>query len=153
MSIFGHYDLIEMELDKCDYDDLPSVPKAGDTASGYRMQIKGDKMTEITIGRTVLYTLTSSDAEQINRRRTNGDSIERRIKSDKWPLGVQAHIGNSAYAEESYPMVVVRVWPDKFGPGIPGVNGQVLLDGNDTFWVTSAKEGMEPGTWHWPVRT
>jgi hypothetical protein len=22
MSVFGHYDLIEMELDKCDYDDL-----------------------------------------------------------------------------------------------------------------------------------
>jgi hypothetical protein len=107
-------------------------------------------MTEITIGRTVLYTLTPSDAEQINRRRTTGTAIAERIK---WPLGAQAHIGNSAYAEESYPMVVVRVWPDEFGPGIPGVNGQVLLDGNDTFWVTSAKEGMEPGTWHWPVRT
>jgi hypothetical protein len=143
------------------------APKAGDTGSGCQTQIKGEEMTEITIGRTVLYTLTPSDAEQINRRRTTGTAIAERIKNNSvplqampldnpiktWPLGAQAHIGNSAYAEESYPMVVVRVWPDKFGPGIPGVTGQVLLDGNDTFWVTSAKEGMEPGTWHWPVRT
>jgi hypothetical protein len=121
-------------------------------------------MTEITIGRTVLYTLTTIDAEQINRRRTTGYSISDRIKNngselnqmtnlpDTWPLGAQAHIGNNAYAEESYPMVVVRVWPNEFGVGIPGVNGQVLLDGNDTFWVTSAKEGTEPGAWHWPTR-
>ena len=122
-------------------------------------------MAEITIGRTVLYTLTPSDAEQINRRRTTGYSISDRIKNngayinqmenlpDTWPLGAQAHIGNSAYGEESYPLVVVRVWFDEFGSGIPGVNGQVLLDGNDAFWVTSVKEGTAPGTWHWPART
>jgi hypothetical protein len=124
-------------------------------------------MAGITIGRTVLYTLKEADAVDINRRRTTGKEIADRIENNSvplqsmplgkpirtWPLGAQAHIGNPAYNGEVYPMIVVRVWPDEYGPHFDGVNGQVLLDGNDTFWATSVKEGTEPGTWHWPVRT
>jgi hypothetical protein len=92
----------------------------------------------VTVGRTVLYTLSEQDAEEINRRR--------------WPAWAQAHIGNPAAAGDEVPLVVVRVWPHEFGENVPGVNGQAFLDGNDTLWVTSAKEGTEPGTWAWPPR-
>ena len=33
-----------------------------------------------------------------------------------------------------------------------GVNGQVFLDGDDSLWVTSIKEGTESGTWEWPKK-
>jgi hypothetical protein len=105
-----------------------------------------------TIGRTVIYTITEEQAATINRRRTTGSEIAARIHTSEWPTGAQAHIGNGAWGGEEYPMVIVRVWPDEFGIGKPGINGQVLLDGNDTLWVTSAGEGDAPGKWHWPTR-
>ncbi len=102
---------------------------------------------DITIGRVVLYTLHESDAEQINRRRTDGRSIAERIAVEKWPLGAQAHIGNSVKAGEQFPMIVTKVW----SPGY--VNGQVLLDGNDCFWATSVSEGTQGHCWSWPPRS
>jgi len=90
-----------------------------------------------TVGRIVHYVLTDQQAEQINRSR---DAIGGR--------------GNYAQAGDELPLVVVRVWPDEGGPGVDGVNGQVLLDGPDTLWVTSAlpSSGPVPGCWHWPER-
>jgi hypothetical protein len=113
---------------------------------------------QVTTGRTVLYTLSERDAEQVNRRRTNSGFIGERIRDEKWPLGAQAHIGNSAQAGDTVPLVVVRVWPNEFGEGKHGVNGQAILDGNDVLWVTSAKENDQSnppgefGTWRWPER-
>jgi hypothetical protein len=101
---------------------------------------------EITIGRIVLYTLTEQDAEEVNRRRTTGTKIHERIQTDKWPLGAQAHIGNSVSAGEVYPLVVTKVW------SAGCVNGQVLLDGNDCLWATSATEGTTGHCWHWPTK-
>lgn len=95
-----------------------------------------------SVGRIVHYTLTEANAERINRRRTSEDV-----------RGAQAHVGNFARTGDVLPLLICRVWPDEYGPGVPGVNGQVFLDGNDQFWVTSAKEGTEPGTWAWPPRT
>jgi hypothetical protein len=108
-----------------------------------------------TTGRIVLYTLSEDDAAAMRRRRTDGKSIAERMKAEPkaWPEGAQAHIGNPLSAGDVVPLVVVRVWPNEFGDGVPGVNGQALLDGNDVLWVTSAKEGTEPGTWAWPSRT
>lgn len=115
---------------------------------------------DITIGRTVHYTLNEQDALEINRRRTTGSSIADRMKENRvavpggghdvavygWHAGAQAHIGNSAEAGQVYPAVSVRVWT----PGM--ANLQVLLDGNDVYWATSRHEGTEPGTWAWPPR-
>ena len=111
-------------------------------------------MATVTVGRTVLYTLTAQDAEQINRRRTDGASIAARLAADpkEWPAGAQAHIGNPASEGLVVPLVIVAVWPHEFGEGVPGVNGQALLDGSDQLWVTSIREGSEPGTWRWPER-
>lgn len=101
---------------------------------------------QISIGHIVLYTLTIADAAAINRRRTTGAAIKRRIEEGSWPLGVSAthNIGNPASEGQVLPMIVVQDW-------VGSVNGQVFLDGTDTLWVTSCLEGHigEPGTWAW----
>ena len=105
---------------------------------------------KVSIGRIVHYKLTENDVAQVSRRRTTGTSIAERIKEEKWPLGAQAHIGNPLSAGQVLPLVACVIWPNEYGEGVPGVNGQVLLDGNDTLWVTSIKEGEENGQWSWP---
>jgi hypothetical protein len=93
-----------------------------------------------SIGRTLRYTLSARDVEAINRRR-----VAEPYKPE-WPKGAQAHVGSSATAGEEVALYVTRVWTDTC------VNGQVLLDGNDSLWVTSVTEGTAPGTWRWPPR-
>jgi hypothetical protein len=104
-----------------------------------------------TIGRIVVYMLTDQDAEAINRRRTTGQEIATRIASipREWPLGAQAHIGNHVTQGMSFPMIIVRTWGDT---PESAVQGQVLLDGNDTFWATSRVQGEHAGMWQWPAR-
>lgn len=99
-----------------------------------------------SIGRIVHYVLSAQDAEQINRRRTTGASIAQRIPEGSWPLGSQAHIGNPAREGQHVAAMVVTVNSPESS------NLQCFLDGNDTFWATSAHEGTAPGTWHWPER-
>lgn len=101
----------------------------------------------ITVGRIVFYKLTQTDVEVINRRRVSNAG-----HAEGWPAGAQAHVGNPVFAGEEVPLIVTTVWPNEHGPNFHGVNGQCILDGNDSLWVTSVKEGNEAGTWHWPVR-
>ncbi len=99
-----------------------------------------------TIGRIVIFKLTDEQKNQIRERRT----------TEQWICGVRhgtkVFEGNPLEIGDEVPLIIVRVWPNEFGEGTPGVNGQALLDGNDTYWVLSAKEGTEPGEWHWPER-
>lgn len=103
-----------------------------------------------TTGRIVLYRLDQKNVDEITRRRTTGGAIADRIKDQRWPVGAQAHIGNPVAVGDIVPLVVVRVWPDEYGPGVPGINGQALLDGCDVLWVTSVGEGDGDGQWSWP---
>jgi hypothetical protein len=80
----------------------------------------------ISVGRIVHFTLTTEQADRINRR-------------------ALPQVGNRTNAGDIVPLIVVSV-------GTSSVNGQAMLDGNDTLWITSAKEGTEPGTWSWPPR-
>jgi hypothetical protein len=91
---------------------------------------------QVSIGRILQYKLTEEDVQRIARRRTDSGSI-----------------GNPHHAGQVLPLVVCVVWPNEYGPNYHGVNGQVLLDGNDSYWVTSIKEGSENGTWAWPIKT
>lgn len=50
------------------------------------------------------------------------------------------------------PAVIVRVFPDEYGPGKPGCNLRVFDDGDKIFWETSVGEGTQPWSWSWPVR-
>lgn len=95
-------------------------------------------------GRIVHYVLREQDAQQITRRRLNGALPE------GWPTGAQAHTGNPVVAGEHVPAIIVKVWPHEFGDE-PGVNLQCLLDGNDSFWVTSTRfdDSKAEGTCHW----
>ena len=97
-----------------------------------------------SVGRIVHYKLRASDVESINKRRKDYSDNDK----TNWPMGAQAHVGNQVAEGEVYPMVITRVWPED----THGVNGQVLLDGNDLFWATSVKEGNESGEWNWPPR-
>jgi hypothetical protein len=100
-----------------------------------------------TIGRILHYRLTEDDADRVNRRRTNAQSIAERLAEvpPSWPRGAQAHFGDPVKAGVYFPMVVVRVSDGS-------VNGQVLLDGNDVLWVSCVGEGTRPGSWCWPPR-
>lgn len=107
-----------------------------------------------TVGRIVHYRLSKQDAEQINVRRSDFRAFEAGHKHPHEPgqpaaTGHIAHVGNSASAGDIHPMIIVRVWgqtPDS------AVNGQVLLDGNDTLWVTSVSRGDAERRWTWPER-
>jgi hypothetical protein len=50
------------------------------------------------------------------------------------------------------PMIVCCVWPNEFGEGTFGINGQVFLDGEHSLWITSAGEGVGIGQWSWPEK-
>lgn len=84
-----------------------------------------------TIGRIVHYGLTEDDCAVIRG--------QRRMTSS-------GRSGNSTNPGEVVPMIIVKVWPNS-------VNGQALLDGNDSLWVTSVDEGVARGQWHWPQLT
>jgi len=108
------------------------------------------------VGSQVLYTLSSGDAEQINRRRRDADAYRRlhppAEAGHPGSTGFIAHYGNGASEGDVYPAVIVRAWNE-----IPGTsNLQVLLDGNDTYWATSrmlaAEQWPQPGCWIWPPR-
>lgn len=100
-----------------------------------------------TIGRIVHYKLSQNDTISINRRRVYyvGNPMP-----ENWPEGAQAHVGHQAEIGQVVPLIVVVVWPNADGFN---VNGQAFLDGNDTLWVSGAKEGLGPGQWPWPQRS
>ena len=100
-----------------------------------------------SIGRIVHYRLSQRDADAINKRRADMYAhIEEHQKNSN---GVQIHFGNTVHAGEVYPLVITRIFGDN-ATEETGVNGQVLLDGNDTFWATSRHVGTEEGTFFWP---
>jgi hypothetical protein len=108
-------------------------------------------MQTLSIGRIVHYTLSEQDAQAINQRRADFYAFQRSLKQQPEPgqsgrSGHVGHIGNQASEGEVYPAVVVRTWEEHLA------NLQVLLDGNDTYWATSRREGEGPNTWAWPQR-
>lgn len=130
-------------------------------------------MQKPSIARIVHFRLSAEQADAINRRRTSSGSIADRLEAEKWPRGAQAHVGNSVHEGQVLPLVVTQVWPTEYegnaylshhsaialGGAVPvyesafGVNGQVLLDGTDSFWVTSAPQHSTlTGCWFWPPR-
>ena len=100
----------------------------------------------ITIGQVVIYKLSDVDVERIIHRRNTEITIAESLSENRWSKVTQAHIGNWVGVGEEYPLIVTRTFERT--DGIFGVNGQVLLDGNDVLWVTSVKEGNDPGQWH-----
>lgn len=52
--------------------------------------------------------------------------------------------GNKATAGQTFPLLVTRLSSDG------SINGQLFLDGNYSYWVNNAVEGIGPHTWNWP---
>ncbi len=97
-------------------------------------------MTHAFIGMTVLYRLTAEEALATNKRREDARQNVDKMREER--PGFQAHVGGNVSEGDIFPMMVTSVWS---GPN--AINGQVLLDGNDSLWVTSSAEGDEPGQW------
>lgn len=92
-----------------------------------------------TIGRILHYRLTADDVKRIEE-----------VHLVNWTPGKV--VGNPHQEGQVLPLIVAVVWPNEYGPDFDGVNGQVVLDGALSLWVTSVKEGTEPGMWQWPPR-
>ncbi len=87
------------------------------------------------INRIVLYVLSQKDCDLINTRRAKGDIF-----------------ANAPYVGDILPLIICRVWPPELYDGKDSINGQVMLDGNGSHWVTSVHPCADktPGSWHWP---
>lgn len=101
-----------------------------------------------SVGRIVHYTLTEQDASAINKRRDDAKANLDKHRADA--DGSQVHTGNAVRAGDVYPLVITRVWGDSPDSA---VNGQLMLDGNDTYWVTSTNHGEGERHFVWPTRT
>ncbi len=97
-----------------------------------------------SIGRIVHYRLTAGQADATNKRR-EGAQQNRAMAITERP-GWQPHVGSLVDVGDIFPMIIARV-----PPGGDIINGQVILDGNDSLWVTDAVKGEEPGQWDWPT--
>jgi hypothetical protein len=97
------------------------------------------------LGDIVRYTLTEQDADAVNARRAQAVNHfrEHRDRAD----GTQVHIGNAVRVGDVYPLVITRVWGTT---PTSAVNGQVLLDGSDTLWVSSVQQGDGPRCFTYP---
>jgi hypothetical protein len=101
-----------------------------------------------TVGRIVQYTLSSMDADMINRRRAAATAhISEHRETNN---GVMIHTGNAVAEGDVFPMIITRVWgntPES------GVSGLVMLDGSDMHWATSVCVGTGPRYYAWPIAT
>lgn len=96
-------------------------------------------MSKNLTGRIVEYTLSESDAKYINKRRDDSANLEL-SEVERYVL-----TGFRVEAGESYPMVIVRSFI--YGYQKDEVNGQVMLDGSDTLWLTKVPHGDGQGHW------
>jgi hypothetical protein len=104
-------------------------------------------MTAPSTGRIVHYTLTEADADSINGFRKDSRNAQQSPAGvAKIPTGYQDHVGNEVDGGDVVALIVTRAFPKNL------VNGQLILDGNDTLWVTSVPEGDGRGQWAWPPR-
>jgi hypothetical protein len=104
----------------------------------------------VTIGRFVLYTLTKNDAEAITARRNpqpgNVGNLQGSGAAAHMAAEPQPFVGTPVNGGDICCMLVTRVNADG-----KGVNGKLMLDGNDIQWITEARQGTGPHTWAWPV--
>lgn len=100
-----------------------------------------------SIGRIVHYQLSEHDVEMINRRRKDATNhmADHRANAN----GVMVHVGNQVSAGDEFPLIITRVWASREDVSeATAVNGQVLLDGSDSLWVTSVTQGDGFRHWH-----
>ena len=90
-------------------------------------------MKETQLGDIVLYQLTDIDAYNLNLLYVHD------YYNPKG--GYQVHVGSPVSKGDVVPMIVTKVWSSIC------VNGQVILDGNDSLWMVRIDTGEGPGYW------
>ncbi|MER8455870.1 hypothetical protein NKH24_06985 [Mesorhizobium sp. M1300] len=100
-----------------------------------------------TIGRIVHYRVSGQDAIAINQRRK--DAREKLPWHHAIRSGAQVHVGNDLKEGDVFPLTITKVWGDS---ETSAFNGQLMLDGNDLFWVTSTAIGEGSRQCFWPPR-
>jgi hypothetical protein len=90
----------------------------------------------------VYYRVSKQVADEINARR-NVAMADCRSKTSNRNVKPSVH-GNDVNEGNVFPAMVVAAWSSNC------VNLQVILDGNDSHWVTSANEGDQVGQWFRP---
>lgn len=100
-----------------------------------------------TIGRIVHYRVSSHDANAINQRRA--DAKEKLPWYHAIRPGAQVHVGNKVSEGDIFPLIITRLWGSDESSAF---NGQLMLDGTDTYWVTSTHIGVKLGQCFWPDR-
>lgn len=99
--------------------------------------------TTPVLGDIVEYTLTEQDAAGAHKRRIDANQSQIAATNS----GAMVHTGNYVEPGDKFPLIITRVWPRAGADAPHQINGQVLLDGNDTLWVTSRREGDGQGFW------
>lgn len=94
-----------------------------------------------SIGRIVHYKLCQQDVDQIKAQRQPKyhESMPGLIGPGNKVTKYYEKNGNSVSVGDVYPLVITRTWGTT---ETSSVNGQVLLDGNDTLWVTSVSQSI-----------
>ncbi len=100
-----------------------------------------------TLGRIVHYTMKTEDATMINRRREHARLAMSQHRTSA--NGTMIHVGNDVKEGDVYPLIITKVWG---ADEMTAFNGQVMLDGNDLYWVTSTAIGEGAGKCVWPPR-
>ena len=90
----------------------------------------GVEAHEVMVGDVVVYQLNQAQADDVNRVFLR-NSIH----------GLNIPVGGRHTAGQELPLIVTKVNEDGT------LNGQVLLDGNCSIWVTAVPEGETEGTW------
>ena len=93
------------------------------------------------IGEILLYTLTSQDVARINDLSSTTD---------------RRFLANPHYSGQVLPFIACNLWPGEYpGNAEPfcqvGVNGQLVLDGGFSLWITSIRHGEGQGAWMYQV--
>lgn len=101
-----------------------------------------------SIGRIVHYRVPAYVAVAINQRRK--DAQEKMDWHRALRTGAQVHVGNEVHEDDVFPLIITRVWGSTPNAAF---NGQVFLDGNDLYWVTSTSIGTRAGECQWPARS
>jgi hypothetical protein len=99
-----------------------------------------------SIGRIVHYKLDLSDTTTINGLRRDAKTA----RSDSAHLGMVVRVGNIVSEGDVFPMMIVKTWG---ATEESAVNGQVFLDGDDVYWVTSVTQGNDKRQWRDPRET
>jgi hypothetical protein len=80
--------------------------------------------------------MSADEANRLNKRRR--DAQKSHIAQQE--SGAIIHVGNDVVGDQVYPMIIAKTWGDT---ETSSVNGQVFLDGNDTFWATSVGQDLD----------